>query len=52
MAENVDMGEIEPLGLDAHKPGGAELVAGTAPVLAKSTAGVEPAGKAERAITT
>jgi hypothetical protein len=38
-----------PRGL-RHKPGGAQLVADTAPVLAKSTAGIEPAGKAERAM--
>jgi hypothetical protein len=49
VAENVDAGEVEPLGVDAQEPGGAQLVADTAPVLAKSTAGVELAGKVERA---
>jgi hypothetical protein len=50
MAENMDAGEVEPLGLDMHELGGAQLVADTTPVLVKSTTGVKPAGKAERAM--
>jgi hypothetical protein len=51
VAENTDAGEVETSSVDAHERGGALPVAGTAPALAKGTAGVKPAGEAERAIT-
>ena len=41
--------KVEPSGVDAHERGGALPVVGAAPVLAEGTAGVEPAGKAEKA---
>jgi len=42
-------GESNPRAVDAHERGGALPVAGAAPTLAEETAGVEPAGEAERA---
>jgi hypothetical protein len=51
MAENMDAGEVETSSVDVHEQGGTLPVAGTAPALAKRTAGIKPAGKAERAIT-
>ena len=46
---DVDVREVEPSGVDAHKRGGALPVVGVAPALAEGTAGVEPAGEAETA---
>ena len=49
-AENVNAGEVEPSRVNAHEQGGGALpVAGTAPALAKNSAGVETAGEAEKA---
>jgi hypothetical protein len=45
----MDATKVEPQGVNAHEPGGALPVVGTALALAKSTAGVEPAGEAETA---
>jgi len=41
--------KVEPSGVDAHERGGALPVVGAAPALAEGTAGVEPAGEAEKA---
>ena len=51
MAENADVSFPEPSSVDTHKRGGALPVVGTAPALAKDTAGAEPASEAEKAIT-
>jgi len=48
---DIDVREVEPSGIDAHEQGGALLVAGIALALAEGTAGIEPAGKAKKAIT-
>ena len=48
---DVDMEEIDPLGIDTHERGGALPVVGVAPALAEGTAGVGPAGEAETAST-
>jgi hypothetical protein len=42
---DMDTWKVGPSGVDAHKRGGALLVVGAAPALAKGTASVEPAGK-------
>ena len=47
---DVDVEEVEPSGVDAHKRGGALLLVGATPALAEGTAGVEPAGEAEKAV--
>ncbi len=46
-----DMGarKVEPSGVDTHERGGALLIVGDAQALAEGTAGVEPAGEAEKA---
>ena len=49
VAENADAGEVELSGVDVHERGGALPVAGAALALAEEAAGIEPAGKAERA---
>ena len=49
---NADAREVEPSGVDAHEPGGASLPVSAAPALAEGTAGIKPAGKAERATAT
>ncbi len=41
--------KVEPSDVDAHEQGGALPVVGAAPALAEGTAGVEPAGEAEKA---
>ena len=46
-----DARSVGPSGGDAHEPGRELPVVDTAPALAGGTAGVELAGKAERAIT-
>src|SRR5712691_7564959 len=46
---DADAGRVEPSRVDAHEQGGVLPVTGAAPVLAEETAGVEPAGEAERA---
>src|SRR5712691_6887078 len=46
---DADTGRVEPSRVDAHEQGGVLPVTGAAPVLAEETAGVEPAGEAERA---
>ncbi len=46
---DADTGRVEPSRVDAHERGGVLPVPGAAPVLAEETAGVEPAGEAERA---
>ena len=46
---NVDVRELEPSSVDVYERGGALPVVGAAPTLAEETAGVEPAGEAERA---
>ena len=45
--ENVGAREVDHPCVDAHEQGGALAVVGAASALAKGTAGVEPAGKAE-----
>ena len=45
---DMDAREVEPSGVDTHKRGVLPVV-GTAPVMAEGTAGVEPAGGAEKA---
>ena len=45
--ENVGAREVDHPCVDAHERGGALAVVGAASALAKGTAGVEPAGKAE-----
>jgi len=52
MTKKADARGVEPLGIDADEQGGVLLLMGTAPALAKGTAGVRPAGKAETATTT
>jgi hypothetical protein len=47
--ENVEAREVEPSSVNAHKRGGVLPVVGAAPALAEGTAGVEPAGEAEKA---
>jgi len=49
VAENADAEEVEPSSVDEHERGEALPVVGAAPALAERTAGVEPAGEAERA---
>lgn len=49
VAENAGVGPVEYVEADAHGQGGALLVAGTVLTLAEGTAGIEPAGRAERA---
>ena len=51
MVVDVDAEEIDPLGIDAYKQGGALPIMGIAPALAEGTASVGPAGKAETAST-
>jgi len=51
-AENASVGPVECAEVDTHGLGGALPVAGTALDLAEGTAGIEPAGEAERATTT
>src|SRR6267378_632895 len=46
---DADAGRVEPSRVDAHERGGVLPVTGAAPVLAEETAGVKPAGEAERA---
>ena len=48
-AENVNAGEVEPSSANTYRRGEALPVACTVPALAKDTAGVEPAGEAEKA---
>jgi len=50
MVMDVDAKKVEPLCADAHKQGGAPLLAGATPALTKSTISIEPAGKAEKAV--
>jgi len=45
VAENTDMGAVEPSGVGAYERGGALPVVDIAPVLAESTLGIELAGK-------
>jgi len=47
---NADARELEPSSVDAYERVGALPVVGAAPALAEGTAGVEPAGEAERAM--
>ena len=49
MAENADVRLPESSSVDTHERGGALLVVGAAPALAKDIAGAEPAGEAEKA---
>lgn len=51
MAENADVRGVEPSGIEAYERGGVQPVADTAPALAESTAGIELADEAERAVT-
>jgi hypothetical protein len=46
----MDVREVEPLGIGMHKQGGALLVMSAALAMTGSTACIEPAGKAEKAI--
>ena len=48
MAENADVRLPEPSSVDTHEREGALPVVGAAPALAKDTAGVGPAGEAQR----
>jgi len=48
----MDAKKFKPSGANVHKQGGVPLLVGTAPAPTKSTISVEPAGKAEKAITT
>jgi hypothetical protein len=41
---------VEPSGVGAHEQGGTLLVMSAAPALAEGTAGIKPAGEAERAM--
>ena len=41
-------GKVRPSSIDAHKRGGALLVMGATPALAKGTVSFEPAGEAEK----
>jgi hypothetical protein len=50
LADNADLREFEPSSVDAHERGGALPVVGAVPALAEETAGVEPAGEAEKAM--
>jgi hypothetical protein len=47
--ENVGTGDVKSSNVNAHERWGVLLVVCTAPALAEDTAGVEPAGEAERA---
>jgi hypothetical protein len=49
LAEDAEARKVEPSRVDVHERGGVLPVVGAAPALAESTAGVEPAGEAERA---
>lgn len=48
---DTDGREVEPSGVDTHERGGVPPVMGAAVSMAKGTAGVEPARRAEKAAT-
>ena len=50
--KKADVPGVEPLCIDVYKRGGALLLVGIAPALAKETASVGPVGKAEKAVAT
>ena len=50
MAVDADTKEVEPSGVDEYERRGALSIVCAAPALAEGTAGVEPAGEAERAM--
>ena len=48
--KKADVQGVEPSRIDAYERGGAPLLVGVAPALAEETAGVGPAGEAEKAV--